>query len=103
MVEEVLLRRARSFSPNLYLTLPSEVKRRRGVKRGDRILCFVRRVLDSKGGVLAEVGREVECRVEQRDDRVYLPPELIRELNLLGTEYFEFSLQRIVKGGEKKG
>ena len=94
---ERVVKRARNFSPNLYLTVPFKTKVEVGVKRGDKIKCKLGRVVDGEGNVILTVGKEVVCDVAKRDGRFYLPPNLIQELNLIGTEYYEVILEKVIK------
>jgi hypothetical protein len=99
---ERIVQRARSFSPNLYFTVPFETKKKLEVKRGDKIRCRLNRVVDSKGNIIETVNKEIVCDVAERDGRFYVPPKLIQELNLIGTEYYEFTLQKLVKPDGKE-
>lgn len=99
---ERIIKRARNFAPNLYFQIPMRTVVRHTIQRGDTLHCTLRRIFDSEGNLLREVNREIECQIRQRDNRFYVPPELIQELNLIGVEYYEFILHKIKKrdGGE---
>ena len=94
---ERIIQRARNFSPNLYINVPFKTKAEYGIERGDTVKIILTRIADSRGKLLMEVGREIECPVKKRDGRVYLPPDLVRELNVIGVEYYEIILQKVVK------
>ncbi len=96
---ERIIKRARNFTPNLYFQIPMRTVVKYNVQRGDTLYCTLRRIFDSEGKLLMEVNRELECQIKQRDNRFYVPPELIKELNLIGVEYYEFILHRIKKSG----
>jgi len=92
---EKITQRARNFPPNLYFNIPFRTKSKYRVERGDVLLCTLDRVEDSSGNMLVNVGREIECPVAKRDGRFYVPPELIAGLNLIGVEYYAFTLRKV--------
>jgi hypothetical protein len=94
---ERIIKRARNFTPNLYFQIPMRTVIKHNIQRGDTLYCTLRRIFDSEGNFLIEVNRELECQIRQRDNRFYVPPELIKELNLIGVEYYEFILKKIKK------
>jgi|YelNatPaOPRAMG01_1025707.scaffolds.fasta_scaffold63320_2 hypothetical protein len=99
---ERIIKRARNFTPNLYFQIPMRTVVKHNIQKGDVLHCTLRRIFDSEGDLLMEVNRELECQVRQRDNRFYVQPELIKELNLIGVEYYEFVLKKVKKsdGGE---
>lgn len=94
---ERIIKRARNFTPNLYFHMPMRTVIKHDIQRGDTLYCTLRRIFDSEGNLLMEVNRDLECKIMQRDNRFYVPPELIRELNLIGVEYYEFILRKVKK------
>jgi len=94
---ERIIKRARNFTPNLYFQIPMMTVVKHNIQRGDTLYCTLRRIFDSEGKLLMEVNRELECQIKQRDNRFYVQPELIKELNLVGVEYYEFVLKKIKK------
>ncbi|MFN3621496.1 MAG: hypothetical protein ACK4TI_01260 [Nitrososphaerales archaeon] len=94
---ERIIKRARNFAPNLYFQIPMRTVVKHNIQRGDTLYCALRRIFDSEGNLLMEVNRELECQIKQRDSRFYVHPELIKELNLIGVEYYEFILYKIKK------
>jgi len=99
---ERIIKRGRNFTPNLYFQIPMRTVIKYNIQRGDTIFCTLRRIFDSEGNLLMEVNRELECQVKQRDNRFYVQPELIRELNLIGVEYYEFILKKVKKSDGKE-
>lgn len=94
---ERIVKRARNFSPNLYFTVSFRTMSKYKIERGDTLLCNLGKVVDSTGNILINVNREIECKVSKRDGRFYVSPELIKELNLVGVEYYEFTLNKLLK------
>jgi len=99
---ERIIKRARNFTPNLYFHLPMRTTIKYNIQRGDVICCTLRRIFDSDGNLLMEVNRELECPIRQRDNRFYVQPKLIEELNLVGVEYYEFILHKVKKSDGKE-
>lgn len=99
---ERIVRRLKGFSPNLYFKVPFKTKRKFRIRRGDTLICILKRVMDSKGNTLRKVEKEIQCKVLRRDDCSYLPLQLVQELNLFGGEYCELILQsRITVNGKE--
>ena len=94
---EKIIQRARNFPPNLYFVTPFETKKKFGITRGSTLKCIFQRVLDSEGRVIQRIDQEVTCKVEKRDGRFYVPPDLIQKQNLTGTEYYEIVLEKLIK------
>ena len=94
---EKITQRARNFAPDLYFNVPFRTRAKYRVERGDVLLCTLDRVVDSSGNTIADVGREIECPVAKRDGRFYVPPKLIEELNLIGVEYYAFTLRKVCR------
>ena len=92
---EKITQRARNFTPNLYFNVPFRTVVKYRVERGDVLLCTLDKVVDSSGNAIVNVGREIECPVAKRDGRFYVPPKLIEELNLIGAEYYAFTLRKV--------
>jgi hypothetical protein len=92
---ERIIQRARNFSPNLYFNVPFRTKTKYKIEKGNTLICTLSRVIDSAGNLMLSVGRQIECPISKRDGRFYVPPELIKELNLIGVEYYEFLLQKL--------
>ncbi len=94
---ERIIKRARNFPPNLYFHIPMKTVINHNIERGDVLYCILRRIFDPEGNLMREVNRELECQIRQRDNRFYVEPDLIQELNLIGVEYYEFILHRVKK------
>lgn len=93
---ERIVKRARNFTPNLYFTVPFNTMKQYNICRGCQVKCIFQRIAGSDGEIIKKVDREVTCHVAQRDGRIYPPPELITELNLIGTEYYEIILTKLI-------
>ena len=92
---EKITQRARNFAPNLYFNVPFRTRAKYKVERGDVLICTLDRVVDASGKTMVSVSREIECPVAKRDGRFYVPPKLIEELNLIGVEYYAFTLRKV--------
>jgi hypothetical protein len=90
---ERIVKRSRGFSPNLYFDLDFDMKKKSGMRRGTKIKCTLKKVMDPDGNVIKELEEKMECEVRQRDGRFYIPPELIQKLNLFGGEYYELLIE----------
>ena len=97
-----LIQRARNFTPNLYFILPFETKKKYNIRRGSLVRCAIQNITDSNGKLIKKVDREANFSVAQRDGRIYPPPELITELNLNGTEYFDITLIKLIRSDGKE-
>ena len=97
-----LTQRARNFAPDLYFILPFETKKKYNIRRESSVRCIIQNITDSTGKLIKKVDREAVFNVFQRDGRIYPPPELITELNLNGTEYFDITLIKLIRSNGKE-
>ncbi len=93
---ERIVKRARNFTPNLYFTIPFKTKKKYNIRRGCKVKCILKRIADSDGNVIVNTDREITCEVAKRDGRIYPPPSLFTELNMIGTEYYEIILTKLI-------
>jgi hypothetical protein len=94
---ERIIQRARNFPPNLYFNAPFETRKKLQIRRGDKLVCIIKRALTREGNLIKNIEKEVTCEVRKRDGRFYIPPKLIQELNLTGREYYEILLLKLIK------
>ncbi len=94
---EKIIQKSRNFTPNLYFIVPFETKIKFGIKRGCKLQCFFGEVYDVEGNLLQKIDKEIICEVKVRDGRFYVDPKLIQEQNLVGTEYYEIILKKLIK------
>ena len=99
---EKIIKRSRNFTPNLYFNVPFATKKEFGIERGDKIEVLFKKVLDSDGNIIKNVEKRLKCEISQRDGRFYLPPQLVKELDLFGGEYYEFLLEKLIKPDGKE-
>ena len=99
---EHIVKRVRGFTPDLYLSLSFQTMVKFNVKRGSKIQCVIKNILDDQGNVKNSLNKQIICDVSKRDGRFYLPSDLISEMNIIGVDYLEVILEKLIYSDNKE-
>ncbi len=99
---EHIIKRVRGFTPDLYLSVSFQTMIKFSVKRGSKIKCVLKNILDDQGNVKNSLNKKIICDVSQRDGRFYLPSDLISEMNITGVDYLEIILETLISSNNSE-